>query len=112
MKNFIANGETINITAAAAIASGRGVLVGSIFGVAEGAAAIGETAVIRLVGVFALPKAPSQAWTVGQTIYWDAAASRTTNVLTGNTRIGIATQAVAGGVGDTTGIVRLNGGAT
>ena len=31
---------------------------------------------------------------------------------TGNTRIGIATQAVAGGAGDTTGIVRLNGGAT
>lgn len=112
MKNFIANGETINITAAAVIASGQGVLVGSIFGVAEGAAAIGETVVIRLVGVFSLPKAPSQAWTVGQTIYWDAANSRTTNVLTGNTRIGIATQAVAGGAGDTTGIVRLNAGAT
>lgn len=57
MKNFIANGETINITAAAVIASSQGVLLGSIFGVAEGAAAIGETAVIRLVGVFSLPKA-------------------------------------------------------
>ena len=30
MKNFIANGETINITAAAVIASGQGVLIGSI----------------------------------------------------------------------------------
>ncbi len=65
-------------------------LVGSIFGVAEGATAIGETAVIRLLGVFLLPNARSQAWTVGQTIYWDAANSRITNVLTGNTRIGIS----------------------
>jgi hypothetical protein len=32
---------------------------------AREAAAIGETAVIRLVDVFSLPKAPSKAWMVG-----------------------------------------------
>lgn len=112
MRNFDAIGDKINITAAAAIVSGQGVLVGGIFGVAEANADIGQLAVINLTGVYSLPKAPSQAWTVGQVIYWDAANSRTTNVLTGNTRIGIATQAVAGGAGDTVGVVRLNGAAT
>jgi predicted RecA/RadA family phage recombinase len=112
MRNFIANGEKLNITAAAAIVSGQGVLVGGIFGVAEADAAVGQTAVINLVGTYSLPKAPSQAWTVGQVIYWDAANSRTTNVLTGNTRIGIAAAPVGGGAGETVGQVRLNGAAT
>ncbi|MCB1470839.1 MAG: DUF2190 family protein, partial [Rhizobiaceae bacterium] len=50
-----------------------------------------------------------QAWTAGAKIYWDDTNKRTTNVATSNTLIGVATEAVAGGAGDTIGRVRLNG---
>jgi len=112
MRNYIAPGEKISITATSAITSGQGVLVGGIFGVAEADAAAGQPAVINLCGLYSLPKAPSQAWTVGQVVYWDAANNRATTVATGNTRIGIAVAAVGNGANETTGQVRLNGAAT
>lgn len=65
MKNFIAVGDTLTITAGADIASGEAVLVGSLFGVAAGAIANGTEGVINLTGVYDLPKTASQAWTVG-----------------------------------------------
>ena len=71
MKNFIATGNTLTITAEADIASGAGVLIGSIFGVATGPIANGAEGVINLTGVYDLPKTASQAWTVGAKVYWD-----------------------------------------
>lgn len=109
MKNYIAPGLRLTITAGAAYASGAGVLVGSIFGVAEGFIDNGAEGVIVVEGIFDLPKAPSQAWTVGALIYWDAANARCTNVATGNKLIGVAVLAVGSGAGETTGRVRLNG---
>jgi predicted RecA/RadA family phage recombinase len=109
MKNFVARGERITITATSTITSGSGVLVGSVFGVAEGDIATGAQGVIVLEGIFDLPKAPSQAWTVGQLIYWDAGNSRATNVAGSNKLIGVAAAPVGGGAGETIGRVRLNG---
>ena len=43
MKNFVQPSNTITLTAPYAVASGDGLLVGSIFGVAAGAAALGES---------------------------------------------------------------------
>ena len=42
MKNFVQPGNTITLTAPYAVTSGDGLLVGAIFGVAAGTAAIGE----------------------------------------------------------------------
>ncbi|MFN4125760.1 DUF2190 family protein [Pannonibacter indicus] len=109
MKNYVQPGNTITLTAPYAVAAGDGLLVGSIFGVAAGTAALGETVEAALVGVFDINKVGSQAWTVGAKIYWDDTNKRTTNVATSNTLIGVATEAVAGGAGDTIGRVRLNG---
>ena len=109
MKNFVQPGNTVTLTAPYAVASGDGLLVGSIFGVAAGTAALGETVEAALTGVFDVTKIGSQAWTVGAKVYWDDANKRTTNVATSNTLIGVATEAVAGGAGDTIGRVRLNG---
>lgn len=109
MKNYVSTGNTLTITAAAAIASGAGVLAGSIFGVAAGDIAIGVEGTIALTGVYDLPKAASQAWTVGEKIYWDNATGACTTVATANTLIGIAVLAVGGGATETTGRVRLNG---
>lgn len=109
MKNYVQPGKTITFTAPYVIASGDGLLVGSIFGVATGAAGNGETVEAALVGVFDLKKAPSQAWAVGDKIYWDNTNKETTSVATGNTLIGVAIDAVGNGAGETVGRVRLNG---
>lgn len=109
MKTYVQPGNTITLTAPYAVASGDGLLVGSIFGVAAGAAALGEPVETALTGVFDITKIGSQAWTAGARIYWDDTNKRATNVATSNTLIGVATEAVAGGAGDTIGRVRLNG---
>lgn len=108
MKNFVQPGNTITLTAPYAAASGDGLLVGSIFGIAAGAAALGESVETALVGVFDLTKIGSQAWAAGAKVYWDNTNKRCTTVATDNTLIGVATEAVAGGAGDTVGRVRLN----
>lgn len=108
MKTYVQPGNTITLTAPYAVAAGDGLLVGSIFGVAAGAAALGETVETTLVGVFDLTKVGSQAWIAGAKVYWDNTNKRCTAVATDNTLIGVATEAVASGAGDTIGRVRLN----
>jgi predicted RecA/RadA family phage recombinase len=109
MKNYVQPGNTITLTAPYAVASGDGLLVGSIFGVATGSAALGETVEAALVGIFDLKKVASQAWAAGDKVYWDNTNKEATQTATANTLIGIATEAVAGGAGDVIGRVRLNG---
>ncbi len=108
MKNYVQPGNTITLTAPYAVASGDGLLVGSVFGVAAGDAANAETVEAALVGVFDLKKVASQAWVVGDKIYWDNTNKETTKTATANTLIGVATEAVANGAGDIVGRVRLN----
>lgn len=109
MKNFVQPGNTITLTAPYAVASGEGLLVGSIFGVAAGTAASGDPVEAALTGVFDITKVGSQAWTVGAKVYWDDTNKRCTTVSTDNTLVGVAIAAVASGAGDTIGRVRLNG---
>ena len=45
MKNYVQPGNTITLTAPYAVTSGDGLLVGSIFGIASGAAALGTCSV-------------------------------------------------------------------
>ena len=56
MKSFVQPGTTITLIAPYAVASGDGLLVGSIFGVAAGTAALGEPVETALVGVYELKK--------------------------------------------------------
>ncbi|MCF1711036.1 DUF2190 family protein [Tabrizicola sp. J26] len=109
MKNYVQPGNTITLTAPYAVTSGDGLLVGSIFGVAAGTAAIGEAVEAALTGVYDLKKVASQAWAAGDKVYWDNTAKEATRTTTSNTLIGVAVVAVAGGAGDTIGRVRLNG---
>lgn len=108
MKNYVQPGNTITLTAPYAVASGDGLLVGSIFGVAAGTAALGEAVEAALNGVYDLKKVASQAWAAGDKVYWDNTAREATKTTTSNTLIGVAVVAVAGGAGDTIGRVRLN----
>ncbi len=106
MKNYIQQGNTLTFTAAAAIASGDGVLQGALFGVAATSAAIGEDFEADLVGVFELPKAAG-AITRGAKVYWNNGNSQVTTTASGNTLIGAATEPAADGA--TSARVRLNG---
>ena len=109
MKNYIQPGNTIPLTAPAAVTSGTGVLIGSIFGIAAHDAASGDPVEVVTTGVFDLNKVGAQAWAVGDKIYWDNTNKRTTTVATDNTLIGIALGIVGIGADETTGRVRLNG---
>ncbi len=108
MKNYVQPGNTITLTAPYAVTSGDGLLVGSIFGVAAGTAALGEAVETAVEGVYDLKKVASQAWAAGDKVYWDNTAREATKTTTSNTLIGVAVVAVAGGAGDTIGRVRLN----
>ena len=109
MKNYVQPGKTITLVAPYAVSSGDGLLVGAIFGVATASAAIGETVEAALVGIFDIKKVASQAWAVGDKVYWDNTAKETTKTATSNTLIGVAVEAVANGASDTVGRLRLNG---
>lgn len=107
MKNFIQTGENITLSAPYNVASGDGLLVGSVFGVASNDALSGADVETVVTGVFSLAKVSAQAWTQGALIYWDNAAKNCTTVLTGNKLIGVAAAAAANP--SSTGLVRLNG---
>ncbi|MBR9893815.1 DUF2190 family protein [bacterium] len=109
MKNYVQKGENITVTAIAAASSGEGVLVGSLFGIAAGDAAIGEDLDLVTVGVFSMPKVSTDVMTVGAPVYWDDAAGLvTTDDDTGsNPEIGLAVTAAANPSGTVN--VRLHG---
>ena len=104
-KNFVQPGETLPLTAPYDVASGAGFLVGALFSVALAAALSGATVEGRNTGVFDLAKTAGQSFTQGAKVYWDNTAKSVTGVSSGNTLIGVATQAAAGG--DATARVRL-----
>lgn len=109
MKNFIQKGNILSLPAPYDRLSGQGALVGSIVGIAMVDVLSGNNADFLLEGVISHAKTDSQAWTVGQKIYWDNTAKCFTNVSTSNTLCGYAVEAVAGTAGLTTGKVMLNG---
>ncbi|MEW5704426.1 MAG: DUF2190 family protein [Pseudomonadota bacterium] len=111
MKNFIQNGDMISVTApAGGIASGQGIVVGNLFGVAAFTADESEAVEIATVGVYELPKAPAIVIGQGARVAWDASAKQIDLPGTGLYPVGIATEAAGNGI--TTVRVRLDGVAT
>lgn len=93
MRNFIKSGKTLTLTAPYDVASGGGVKVGAIFGVAATAAASGSPVEAETIGIYDLKAegaASGQAFTVGDAVYWDDAAKQCTKAASGNTKIGVA----------------------
>lgn len=107
MKNFVQEGEMMEITAAAAIESGDGVLQGAVFGVAAIDAAIGEKVNIALEGSFELKKKAADSFIQGAKAYWDNTLKEVTSTSVGNSLIGVAQEAAAAAT--TKMVVRLNG---
>jgi len=109
MKTYVQPGNTITLTAPYDVTSGDGLLVGAIFGIASGDALTGAEVEVVTTGVFDVTKAASQAWAVGDKVYWDNTNRVATKTATANTLIGVAVLAVGGTASETTGRVRLNG---
>jgi predicted RecA/RadA family phage recombinase len=90
-KNYIQPGDVVTVAApTGGVASGAGVLVGSLFGIAATTAAQGAPVEIVTTGVFTLPKLSAQAWTVGARIYWDDTNKHCTTTASTHKLIGVA----------------------
>jgi predicted RecA/RadA family phage recombinase len=68
MKNFLAEGRTITVTAPVAVLSGQLIAVGKINGVCGYDAASGAPVEVSVEGVFSLPKTPGDSITAGQAV--------------------------------------------
>ena len=95
MKNLKQIGGVLTLTAPYTVLSGAGVLVGSIFGIAQTDAASGASVSIVRSGVFTHAKNSGEAWAVGEQVYWDDTAKVFTTDDTGNVLVGAAVAAAA-----------------
>lgn len=110
MKNFVQPGGILTLTAPYDRTSGQALLVGDTFGVATYTATSGSNVEVITEGVFDLTKVGSQAWSVGQLVYWDPANKVLTATGYGDARpVGVAVAAVGSGSGETTGRIKIGG---
>ena len=108
MKNFVTHGQKVTVVAAAAIASGAGVLENVLFGVATKAAKAGESVDIQVEGVVELTKVETEVWSVGEPLFWDDTNKRLTKTsASGLVLVGCVYEPAANP--STVGQVRLNG---
>lgn len=96
-KNFVQPGKQITLAApTGGVTAGVGVLIGTAFGVALGTALVGVLFDLATEGVWDLAKVSTDAFAIGDKIYWDNANARCTNAPTAGMRmIGYATKAAA-----------------
>jgi predicted RecA/RadA family phage recombinase len=97
VRTFIQEGDSLSLTAPYDVASGGGMMVGSLFAIAKAGALSGSTVVVMTEGVFDITKATGAAWTQGAKVYWDNTAKNVTTTAASNTLIGVAAQAQASG---------------
>lgn len=107
--NYKQPGDVLTLTAPYQRDTGKGALVGSIFGVALSTVANAVEGEFQTTGVWLLDKTSAQAWTQGQKIYWDNSNKRCDSDSTVGQLIGVA-EAIAANP-SSTGYVRLNGSA-
>jgi predicted RecA/RadA family phage recombinase len=109
MKNFIQEGEYLDLTAPYAVSSGGGALVGITFGVAVTDVANGAVGSFATCGVFTMTKGTgaSTGGAQGTAAYWNNSTKVITAVSSGNTKVGVFAATCADG--DATCKVRLNG---
>lgn len=111
MKNYLQNGHIVRVTTpVGGIASGEGLIVGNIFGIAAYSAAEGDPLELATTGVYKLPKASAAVLAVGARVAWDNTAKQINTPGAGRFPVGIATEAAGNGI--TSVAVRLDGVAT
>ena len=99
MKTFIANGDSLQISApVGGVVGGAPFKQGSIIGIVVASAAEAELFTLSIKGAYgSVPKTTGAAWVVGDMLYWDATNSLFTKTASGNTFAGYAYEAAASG---------------
>lgn len=111
MKNHVQSGKSITIPApAGGTVSGRGVMVGHLFGIAACTAAEGEPVAIYTSDVYDIDKETGTALTFGAPVYFDPSTNKVQPAADGLKRIGVAI--AAAGNAATTARVLLDGAAS
>lgn len=109
--NFVSDGVTIDYVASGAIDGGSVVVVGNQIGVAIDDIANTETGVLRMDGVFELPKVSAAVIGQGESVIYDVSAGEfddnAATPATGDVS-GACIAVEAAGNGDTTVKVKLN----
>ena len=104
--NHIQDGSVLQFTAGADIASGDLVIVGQRVGVALDAIANGDVGVVRMEGVFEVPKEAALAVSQGDLLYCNTTSGELDKTATAQTLAGYAFADAAGAAA--TVLVKLN----
>lgn len=111
MQNYVQSGKVLELTApSGGVTSGVPVLIGDLLVVPVASADETEKFSGEVVGVFECAKATGEAWTEGDTLYWDNGNSRFTSTASGNYKAGVVAEAAASAAA--LGKVRFDGIAT
>ncbi|WP_299078927.1 DUF2190 family protein [uncultured Paraglaciecola sp.] len=96
MQNFIQPGHTLDLVPSADVASGVGYLFGtSLFGVATGDVANGETGAFLTDGVVEIAKTSALSVSVGDRVFWVPGSSVVNKTATAQQCVGIAVEDAA-----------------
>lgn len=96
MKNYVQDGDILNLDPGATVASGTGRLFGAaLFGVAAVDAVSGTASNFQVRGVVEIAKTSALAISVGDRLFWDATNSVVNKTLTAQQQVGVAVEAAA-----------------
>lgn len=110
MKNYISEGERLNVAApVGGLSSGDVHIVGAKATIVVSGGIEGAIVAVQTEGEFELAKA-NEAITIGKRLFWDATNKVLTATASGNTYIGYASKAAAAGDATTTVIMVDNTG--
>ena len=95
-KNYVQDGDTLNLAPTADVASGTGHLFGAaLFGIALTDAKSGVASSFAVEGVFEVAKTSALAIAVGDRVFWDATNKVVNKTSTAQQQVGIAVAAAA-----------------
>ncbi len=96
MKTFVQPGRSITVAApTGGVSSGDGVLIGNLFGIAQGDSLATEDVEILTEGVVEIAKTSALAISVGDRLFWDGTNKVVNKTATAQVCVGIAVAAAA-----------------
>ena len=96
MKTYVAPGKSITVTApSGGVTSGQGVLIGTLFGIAQVDAVAGADVEILTEGVVEIGKTSALQIDVGDRVFWDATNKVVNKTATAQVCVGVAVSAAA-----------------
>lgn len=96
MRNFVQEGDVLDLDPGATVAAGTGKLFGTaLFGVAAVDAVSGTASAFITSGVVTIAKTSALAIAVGDVLYWNATDSVVNKTTSGQRAVGIAVEAAA-----------------